>query len=364
MAQAYEEGARRDIASEQRVYVPAESWRQLNRSNLERESPLVPSKKRLVPEWREVLGWDVLDNGLQLTRFVILLIDAHYQRDPPRTRLQALRHPSIYMISHTLRKSTRIAIAKWLIIISEGVANFRRFSLFLFWLFGGVRHFASKGKIHPDLEPESESFEDVKIERLAAVGEILDNSAEGCDMLAFLSGNGLFWRAIGLRRRPQGWIQRRRLGLERVGVFLGLASFVIQSLVLSKRKKQLLAAYAQSERSMQIQMESFSASPKEDVEEDQLDITLPTNCGLPDHQHAGPNSRFEEDHWRILTIERRLRWLNIERICINADLSFGIYEACAPDKDKVVFEAGMGSLAAFLRLLRLWNEARFGTLDL
>ncbi|WFC97464.1 hypothetical protein MYAM1_000178 [Malassezia yamatoensis] len=364
MAQAYQERPRRDIAFEQRVYVPTEGRMGLTFSGSEQESALVPTTKRLAPDWREVLGWDVLDNGLQLTRFVILLIDAHYQRDPPRTRLQALRHPSIYFISHTLRKSTRIAIAKWLIIISEGIANFRRFSLFVFWLFGGVRHFASRQKIRPDLELESESIEEVQTERLAAIGEILDNVAEGCDMLAFLSGNGLFWRAIGLRRRPQGWIQRRRLGLERVGVFVGLASFVMESLVLSRRKKQLLSSYAQSERSMQLEMETFEASPKEDIEEKQLNITSQTDCRLSDHQEASPISVLEENQLQMSTIKRRLHWLRIERICINADLSFGIYEACAPDKDKVVFEAGMGSLAAFLRLLRLWNEARFGTLDL
>ena len=64
MAQEHEVGARKDIAFEERVYVPAEHRTGLNFNDLNKDSPLAQSEKHLPPLWRDVMGWDVLDNGL------------------------------------------------------------------------------------------------------------------------------------------------------------------------------------------------------------------------------------------------------------------------------------------------------------
>ena len=45
-------------------------------------------------------------------------------------------------------------------------------------------------------------------------------------------------------------------------------------------------------------------------------------------------------------------------------MAFTLTEAWAPSHDHELLEAGTGLVAAVLRILRLWNEVRFGALDI
>lgn len=293
---------------------------------------------------------------------MFLLLDAHYQVDVPRTRAQALRRPSVWVLSRTLAKPTRLWLGQWLMILSEGVANLRRASLLVVWLVWSVQRLWAR-RTHPVVVAQTDTPPTPPAphtERLALAGEALATLAEGCDMLAFASGTGLFWRALGLRRRPQGWIQRRRRGVERVGVFVSLGALAVQLYVLHVQQRETLDEMHASAGAVQHQLETFDAP--EAHRPDAPDAPDAPAAWDTDAPAASAVAATPYDQY--LANRRRLRWLGIERVCVCSDASFALYEACAPDREKDRFEASTGLLAATLRLLRLWNEARLGALDI
>ncbi|WFC97110.1 hypothetical protein MBRA1_003776 [Malassezia brasiliensis] len=343
------------------VYVPSETRPPALRRRL---LPRLPPARRDEVQ-RFVLRWDTVDNALvrrtltqQALRFVFLLLDAHYQVGVPRTRAQALRRPSVWALTRTLARPTRRWLGQWLVILSEGIANLRRASLLLVWLVWsaqrlGARHTQPRVVAQADAPPTPPA---PHTERLALAGEALATLAEGCDMLAFATGAGLFWRALGLRRRPQAWIQRRRRGVERVGVFVSLGALAVQLYVLHVQQRETRDEMHASIGAVQHQLETLDA-PDARAKAPDAPAEGPTDAPAADAVAPAPYDQY-------LANRRRLRWLGIERVCVCSDASFALYEACAPDREKDQFEASTGLLAATLRLLRLWNEARWGALDI
>lgn len=299
---------------------------------------------------------------------MFLLLDAHYQVDVPRTRAQALRHPSVWALSRTLAKPTRLWLGKWLMILSEGVANVRRASLLLVWLVWSVRRLRTVRRTRTALVAPNDAPPTPRVpltERLALAGEALATLAEAFDMLAFATGAGLFWRALGLRRRPQGWMQRRRRGLERVGVFVSLGALAVQLYVLRVQQRETVDEMRASADAVQYQLETFDRPDAEvDVAPDAKPDADTADAAAADTADDTAFVAGDTPYDQYLANRRRLRWLGIERVCVCSDASFALYEACAPDREKDLFEATTGLLAAALRLLRLWNEARFGALDI
>lgn len=302
---------------------------------------------------RWTTDWYVGALTQQALRFVFLLLESHYRIAPPQTRLQAVRHPTVFVVSRLLAKSTRLLLSKWLMILSEGIANVRRLALMALWLYLGGKHVAPRAAA-PGADDDDDDHASTT-ERLALAGEVLAGLGEGCDVLAFLTGSGLFWRALGLRRRPQGWMQRRRRGLERVGVFVSLAALLVQLGVTARRNDEITEDMGRSVQTMQTQLEAFDAAAAHGD---------PAPADVRPTDEASVRTHVEAEYVGYLHSRRRLRWLGIERVCLCADAGFTLYEAWAPDRDKDFVEASTGLLAAVLRLLRLWNEARFGSLDL
>ena len=317
------------------VYVPSEQRRPVRR----RLPSFFPDAGNR-DVWRRLVGWDAVDNGLQAVRFVLLLVDAHYRVAPPRTPWAKVRRPSVYLLTQTLSKASRVALGKWLMIVSEGVANVRRIALMVVWAFSGVAQLLRRSKAEEDEVPSV-------TERFETLAEVLGNVAEACDVAAFLSGSGLFWGVFGLRREPRGWVQRRRRGVERVGTYVGLLTLVVHVYVLARRNQEIAEDMGESVKTMQMQLEQYDAAVQ--------------------HDAAAPPSVKEtvtQEYKDYVLNRRRLRWLGIERTCLYCDASFTLFEAWAPDAEKDLLEASTGLLAAVLRLLRLWNEARFGALDI
>lgn len=266
----------------------------------------------LPPNLGELACWDALDNGLQLVRFIPLFLYAFHGVPRPRTLVASIFNPSAFVITRTVQRRVRIAIYKGLMLSSESVANIRRIVLLGFWIQVLVRRaVAHICGVHP--EPQS------KTERLAVTGEVIASLGEAFDVLAFLTGTGMFWSALGWSRgESKELLHRRRYGLERIGVMVSLVAIPLQIYVTNRRSK-----------------------------EDKEALEL-----LPEHTSES------------ILFRRRLHWNAVERICLVADGSFTLLEALAPDADKEAMEASTGLLAALLRLRRVWSEACYGGLEL
>ena len=298
---------------------------------------------------REVLWalfcWDGVDNGLQALRFALLFTHANYRVRAPASVRETLSSPVAYLVTCFLRRNARIALGRALLLASERVANLRRLAHVALWLLLGGEQVAAWCSCGSFEEEESTTAD-----RLAELGEIAAHGGEACDVVAFLTGTGLFWRAFGLSTAVDvpRWFQRRRHGIERVGVFISLAALALQLYAARLRRHNILQSM--------VQCHEVSQDSKKKAE---ADHTMPVPV-------IGGNTRasgtVHENYTHFVGEQRRLRWLDIERVCLYADAVFTTVEACAPDEDKEMLEASTGLLAAVLRLLRLWNEARFGKL--
>lgn len=301
--------------------------------------------------WREFLCWDATDNGLQAVRFTLLLLHVYARLRPPRTAFHAIARPVSYTLAYILSRQRRIALGRSLLIASEGVANVRRFALLALWIltcFKELRmrcHVAAVGRPTPYVPMPLE-------ERIAMGGEIVAHLGESFDVAAFLTGSGLFWRAFGLPVTSElpPWLQRRRRGLERVGVFVSLAALALQQYALHLRRLSIRRQMHSSVHVMQTELMPMAGEA--------LEEHANRDEALDRHR------RVQEQYALLVAERRRMRWLNIERICLYSDALFTTVEALAPDEDKEMLEASTGLVAAVLRLLRLWNEVRFGSLDL
>ncbi|WFD24427.1 hypothetical protein MEQU1_003128 [Malassezia equina] len=299
-------------------------------------------------KWREFLCWDATDNGLQAIRFTLLLFHVYARLRPPRSTLHAIVRPVSYTLTYTLSRQRRIALGRGLLIASEGVANVRRLALLALW---GLTCYKEL-RMHLKRGPVAE--EDMPMEeRVAIGGEIVAHLGESFDVAAFLTGSGLFWRALGLPSTSElpPWVQRRRRGLERVGVFVSLGALVLQQYALYLRRASIRRQIHDSLRHMQNELQPIAGTQSAD---------LVSHTEALEHRHR----RVQDMYAALVAERRRMRWLHIERICQYSDALFTTVEALAPDEDKEMLEAGTGLLAAVLRLLRLWNEVRFGSLDL
>lgn len=264
------------------------------------------------PNTRELCNWDALDNSLQLLRFIPLLLYACHGVPRPRTLIASITNPSAFVVSRTVDRRVRIAIYKGLMLFSETVANIRRFALLIYW----ARAIATRAVnyvcgTHTGLESTTE--------RLIEASEVTASVGEAFDVLAFLTGNSLFWRTLGWSRGgSRVLLHRRRLGLERIGVWISLVAIAMQIYVAHRRSSE------------------------------DREILADT---------AGQTSESK-------LLRRRLHWLAVERLCLVADGTFTLLEALAPQADKEGVEASTGALAAALRLRRIWNEACYGGLEL
>lgn len=255
--------------------------------------------------------------------------------------MRAWKHPSAYAVSHTLSKPTRIAVGRWLMLVSEGIASLRRFALLVRWLFSGSAHLLRKLRHVAVVDEEAPSL----TARLATLSDVLGHVSESLNMLALFSGSGLFWMALGWRREPKGWVQRRRQGLERVGVYVSLAHVTLDLYLYTRRNEEIALDMGKSAQLMQTQLAQFDTQGKGGHVDPSVSLTV------------------QSEYVRYLRNRRRLRWLRVERACLLCDGSFTLLEVYAPDREKDVFEATTGMITAVLQLLRGWNEARFGSLE-
>ncbi|WFD35168.1 hypothetical protein MCUN1_002018 [Malassezia cuniculi] len=264
------------------------------------------------PNYRELLNWDAVDNTLQLLRFIPLLVYACHDVRRPRTIIQSIANPSAFVVTRTVERRFRIVIYKGLLLVSETIANVRRLALLVYWARVLVERALShmSGQVY---DPPSTT------ERLVTISEVVASVGEAFDVLAFITGNSLFWRTLGWTRGgSKELLHRRRIGLERVGVWVSLVAIIMQYYVARRR----------------------SAEDKESLE---------STSGRPSES---------------ILLRRRLHWLAVERLCLVADGSFTLLEALMPQSDKEGVEASTGAFAATLRLRRIWNEACYGALEL
>ncbi|WFD28253.1 hypothetical protein MNAN1_003260 [Malassezia nana] len=302
--------------------------------------------------WRQFLCWDATDNGLQAVRFALLLLHVYARFRPPRTTWQAIMRPVSYWVAYTLPRKQRIAMGRGLLIASEGVANVRRLALLTLWVLTCVKELRARLRLASWSGHKSDELT-LKEERVALLGELMAHLGESFDVAAFFTGNGLFWRALGLPVTSEWppWLERRRRGLERVGVFVSLGALALQLYALHLRRTSIRHQIQSSVQQMQMELQHMAQEPQNEQNS--------RNKALQ-HRHR----RVQDQYASLIAERRRLRWLNIEQICLYSDTLFTTVEALAPDEDKEMLEASTGLLAAVLRLLRLWNEVRFGSLDL
>ncbi|WFD20751.1 hypothetical protein MCAP1_003004 [Malassezia caprae] len=313
--------------------------------------PLYLQDRKLNALWRQFLCWDATDNGLQAVRFALLLLHVYARLRPPRSTFHAIARPISYTLTHVLSQQRRIALGRSLLIASEGVANVRRLALLALWMLTCFKELSMRWRAANENHPVP--HEPMPLEERAAIGgEIVAHLGESFDVAAFFTGSGLFWRAFGLPVTSElpPWLQRRRRGLERIGVFVSLAALALQQYALHLRR---LSIRRQIHSSIHLMQQELLPMAGEALEEHKS-----RDEALERHR------RVQEQYALLVAERRRMRWLNIERICLYSDTLFTTVEALAPDEDKEMLEAGTGLVAAVLRLLRLWNEVRFGSLDL
>ena len=294
--------------------------------------------------WHELLCWDATDNALQALRFSLLLLHVHARAPPPTTAWEAIRNPTGYAFVRLSSLRGRKRIRHGLLVATEGVANVRRLVLVSWWVYTlGKECRVRSQRGAQDVAPHR------ALDSLAQVGECLAHVGESFDVASFLQGSGLFWRALGMSAVADlpPWLQRRRRGLERVGVFVSLLALIIQLYVEHQRRKRILRSMMHHVQSMQREVRRI------DNERSAAQQIVPQ-----------ARERVEEAYACLVTERRRLRWLGVERLCLWGDMSFTLTEAWAPSHDHELLEAGTGLVAAVLRILRLWNEVRFGALDI
>ena len=310
-----------------------------------------PPDAKLRRLWRELLCWDALDNGLQALRFALLLLHVYARLRPPRTTFYAIVRPISYALAYMLSRKCRIALSRGLLIASEGVANVRRVALLALWMLTCSKEL--RMRLRESSQGDSVSDEPIPfVERVAIGGEVVAHLGELFDVLAFFTGSGLFWRAFGLSVTSElpPWLQRRRRGLERVGVFVSLGALALQQYALHLRRASIQRHIHGSIHRLQQELVPIAGGA----------VTEPSSRDETPERYR----RMQEQYALLVAVRRRMCWLIIERICLYSDALFTTVEALAPDEDKVMLEASTGLVAAVLRLLRLWNEVRFGSLDL
>jgi len=278
--------------------------------------------------WLALITYDGVDNGMQVVRYAFLFLHVVLGVRAPHTLLAALRHPVALLVARTLPKHARRAGWKWLMVASEAIANVRRLFLLSWWVYAILRRAAQR------LWQKGSGERTPLTERLAEAGEFVASLGEACDVFAFLTGTGLFWNVLGWNEKTK-WSARRRRGLERVGVFVGLAAVALQFYVQVRRSEEETTALGEARRQLQHVLEN----PAEKLpERDAFDT-----CML--HQ-------------------RRLHFIAVERTSLLADASFGLFEAAYPDADKDLYESTAGLVAATLRLTKVHSEARDGELGI
>ena len=311
-------------------------------------SPVRPLARRCDADaqipWKELLCWDATDNGLQALRFALLLLHVHARLAPPKTAWEAIRNPAGYALMRLSTIRARKRIRHGLLVATEGVANARRLALVSLWVYTlGKECRVRCRRCAQDVTPLG------AVDSLALLGEFLAHVGESFEVASFLHGSGLFWRALGMSTVTElpPWLQRRRRGLERVGVFVSLLALLVQLYVEHRRRKMISRSMMQCVQSMQQEVRRID-----------------NDRGAA--QQIVPQARecVEEAYACLLTERRRLRWLGVERLCLWGDMAFTLTEAWAPSHDHELLEASTGLVAAVLRILRLWNEVRFGALDI
>lgn len=297
--------------------------------------------------WQYLMTWDAADNALQALRFSLLLMHVHARLPQPVKLSEILLNPTGYVASRLLSRQKQRALGRGLLVSTEAVANVRRLSLLMLWAYTCYRDLSQRVRRGEETDKGSESA----VEQFASISELTDHLGESFDVMALISGSGLFWRALGmpLAVEPPPWIQRRRRGLERMGVFVSLAALVLQLYTVHLRRQAITRAMNRNVRSMQEEVQRIDA---------------PGSAPPPKQLVAAARGRVEDEYKAFASQRRRLRWLGIERLCLYSDLLFAILETWAPDEDKEMVEASTGLFSAVLRLLRVWNEMRFGALDI
>lgn len=340
--------------------------------------------------WENLLCWDAVDNGLQTLRFSLLLLHLHARLPSSRSSWDAMMNPTGYLVMRLFTEQQRKSLRRGLLLSTEGVANTRRFALLGLWIYTFIKELllqwhknkartnAARSKLRKEKRSEMTTVEkhtnpmveysilgsnenDECVEKpagrepvcvtdfLASIGDFVAHVGESFDVAAFLHGSGLFWNAFGMKNIAElpPWLQRRRRGLERVGVFVSLAALVIQIYVAHRRRKGIMREMMHSVKAMQREIERM------DKDRDAA-------------RQFVPRARLsvEQTYSTLLAERRRLRWLGIEQWCMYGDMAFTLTEAWAPTNDNELLEASTGLFAAILRMLRLWNEIRFGSLDI
>lgn len=341
--------------------------------------PVAIREKAFDIAWKDLLCWDAMDNALQGLRFSLLLLHVHSRLPAPKSRLDAAMNPTGYLVMRLLSPRSRISLRRGLLVATEGVANARRLALLGLWLYTFMKEFSERWHQHKRCASQSvqekerrvsiriDSEEDHASETRNAVddldeftplsfvdaismtGEFVAHLGESFDVASFLHGSGLFWSAFGIKNISElpPWLQRRRRGLERVGTYVSLLALVIQLYAAHRRRKSIT-------RSMMYQVQTMEREMRR-IDEDRSSA-----------QKLVPHARQRVEHAysMLLAERRRFRWLGVERMCLYGDTAFALTEIWAPDRDNELLEASTGLFAAVLRMLRLWNEIRFGALDI
>ncbi|PKI83496.1 hypothetical protein MVES_002648 [Malassezia vespertilionis] len=254
--------------------------------------------------------------------------------------MSATLSPIVFLTTRTVRRPRRIALGKGTALASEAIANVRRFALLLLWAYTGSQHVMERLAYHAADEEHPG-----QVDRIMTLGDVVANVGEAFDVLAFLSGSGLFWSVLG------GWTLRRRHGLERVGVFVSLASLVIHLYGLHRRRIEITEEMLESTRVVQNQLDTYDRMALRKEPASAQDVSM-------------AEATVQDEYEQYITNKRRMRWLGMEQIRVVSDASFTLYEACAPDADTNMLEASAGLVTGVLGLLRQWHEARYGSLDI
>ncbi|KAL4399352.1 hypothetical protein ACI68E_003731 [Malassezia pachydermatis] len=307
--------------------------------------PVIQSIRNHGDLWKHFLTWEAADNGLQALRFSLLLMHVHARLRRPRKAWEIVSNPTGFVVTRLLTSPQHKALGRALLLASEGVANIRRLALLTLWIYTCTKELLARLRTGEDLVEEPPTA----IEQFASLGEVTAHVGESFDVAAFLGGSGLFWLAFGMPLKVEfpPWFQRRRRGLERIGVFVTLVSLVLQLYTVHLRRKAITTTMFRNVRAMQSEMKR--------IDEDTT---------MSKKMVSSARERVEHEYTAFASQRRRLRWLGIERLCLYSDSIFTILEAWAPDEDKEMLEASTGLIASVLRLLRLWNEVRFGPLDI
>ncbi|KDN53035.1 hypothetical protein K437DRAFT_135859 [Tilletiaria anomala UBC 951] len=172
---------------------------------------------------------------------------------------------------------------------------------------------------------------------------ILGTASEFCDLIAFLGGTSSAWRTRS----------RRRYGLERLSIWLGLLAlppaFALHRLLLARARQDVRDAHAQVLQAID-QADDPAAN---DARVAGAQFFTGAGISFPKMPAANASSSrldLARAEAKLLKAQRQVRTLKWEQRAIFTDATFTVYEALRPDKEKQFVESLSGMLGSMIRI--------------